>query len=83
LNNRRANLRVVTPQQSVQNQRGRSSTGHRNVYLENGGRFRVRVCHQGVRHNGGCFDSFEAAVTAAVKLRAELFTHVNEARSWC
>lgn len=49
-----------------------SSTGVRNVFRA-GGKYRVRVVRDGVRHNGGHFTDISEAANAAERLRLELF----------
>lgn len=71
LNNRKSNLREVTPTENAQNitvQLPKSRTHHRNVTLERG-RYRVRI-------NGksyGCFNSFEEAKIVADREREKVF----------
>lgn len=78
--NRRSNLRVVTAGQNLQNQ---VRSDHRNVYRDlrtiNGGWF-VGITVNRKRMRSGCLPTREAAMEEAVRMRAELMTHVNEAR---
>lgn len=81
LDNRRENLRVVTKQQQMQNQRVRrdNNTGHRNVTRMAGGQYRVLVTHGGQNFHS-LHDSIEEAALAAAELRYKLYTHHNEER---
>ena len=87
LNNRLANLRVVTHAENSQNMKtsNASSTGQRNVQKINSGcyagSFRVVVMKDGKQHYGGHFKNIEEAIAKAEELRASLFTHHSEQRT--
>jgi len=82
LNNRRANLRVVTQLQNSQNKPTSGATGHRGVFWEEKKNlYRVIVVREGKRYSGGRHRNLEDAIARAKELRAELFTHHNEDRS--
>lgn len=70
-------LRLATPKQNLENHRGNprpgSASGVRGVVLRDG-RWWVSVQHNYERHDGGAFDSLEAAEQAAINLRNKLFT---------
>lgn len=80
MDNRRQNLRVVTAAQNLQNQ---VRSDHRNVYRDlrtiNGGWF-VGITVNRKRMRSKCLPTREAAMMEAVRMRAELMTHVNESR---
>ncbi|MCR4341996.1 MAG: HNH endonuclease [Gemmatimonadaceae bacterium] len=80
LDNRRANLRVVTHAQNGQNiRRAPGRSGHRNVHWHAGlGLWRVRFNCAGVYISGGCFKRLEDAVAAAATLRRELMPFAVE-----
>jgi hypothetical protein len=81
LDNRRGNLRLVTPAQNVQNLRGArmdSSTGVRGVERRPSGRYRARVMVDGKYVELGTFDTIEEADAVAREARARLMTHSSE-----
>lgn len=83
LDNRRENLRRVTPSQNSQNQgpRKNNTSGARNVFWEKKKQlYRVIVTLNGKRHSGGRHKKLDDAKAAAKALRAKLFTHCNEER---
>lgn len=74
LDNRRANLRAVTPEQNTQNRRGFGSSGHRNVYWQESHQaWMVAVRHNDKLHHGGRFKNINDAVQRAAEMRAQLF----------
>jgi hypothetical protein len=78
LDNRRANLRVVTPAQNRENLRPyRNGTSrYRGVYWHAGHqRWRACVRHNGRDHHAGYFQFEDEAGAAAVRLRQQLMTH--------
>lgn len=80
LDNRRRNLRLVTPGQNAQNvprARSHSTTGVRGVG-PSGDKFRARVTVAGVEHHIGRFDTIEEATAAVVEARSKLMTHSDE-----
>jgi hypothetical protein len=82
LNNRKANLRVVTQLQNAQNKPTSGATGHRGVFYEaKKNLYRVIVIREGKRYSGGRHRNIEDAIARAKEMRAELFTHHNEDRS--
>jgi len=81
LNNRRANLRIVTFRQQMQNKKPYTASGHRNVCEDKAkGLFRVIVTKDGKRYSGGRFKQLDDAVEKAREMRGRLFTHHNEDR---
>lgn len=73
-------LRAITPKQNQEHRRGaskNSTTGVRGVYLRMGlpKPWMVQVKHNGKLHYGGYYATLEEAEAAAIKLRAELYTH--------
>lgn len=70
-------LRLANTAENVRNlngaKRNNKSTGIRNVYRQNGGRFKVRVGCDGVDHYFGAFDTIEEASVAADRARILLF----------
>jgi hypothetical protein len=72
LDNRRANLRAVTPSESSQNVSGRGSSRFRGVHPERSGRWSARVKFQGRHYLLGTFDTEEEAAAAADSKRCEL-----------
>jgi hypothetical protein len=85
LDNRRANLRLVTHGQNGQNKRKvfrNSGTGVRNVSWESRKqRYRVDVHADNVRHFVGYFRDLVAAEAAAVDARSRLMSHCPERES--
>ena len=71
-----SHLRAVTGPQNAHNKsaQARNASGFRGVTLHQG-RWRVRVVHQGVTHNGGRFSCLEEANKSAIALRNRIFTH--------
>jgi hypothetical protein len=81
LDNRRANLRLVTRNQNAQNLRGAradSRIGLRGVERTHSGRFRARVWVRGRAVHAGTFDTAEEAGRAAAAARHQLMTHSSE-----
>lgn len=70
-------LRLANTAENVRNlngaKRNNRSTGIRNVYRQNGGRFKVRVGCNGVDHYFGAYDTIEEAAEVAERARASLF----------
>jgi hypothetical protein len=84
LDNRRANLRLVTATQNGHNRlcRADSRTGFRGVYPRRRARGTVYLAFVHVenrRHHIGTFASAEAAGAAAAEARARLLSHSREA----
>ena len=82
LDNRRANLRLVTQAQNLQNRRGAqstSSTGIRGVFPFYNNRYRARIWVNGRGISLGCFDTAEEAEAAAIEGRRKHMTHSQEA----
>jgi hypothetical protein len=77
LNNRRANLRLATRAENLENRTVvRSSTGHRNVYKAKGrNHFNVRVRKDGKDIWGGQYEKLGDATEAAKTLRDKVFTY--------
>lgn len=71
LDNRRCNLRVVTPSGSSQNVSGRGHSRYRGVYPMRD-RWQARVKFEGVVHHLGTFDSEAEAAAVAHAKRLEL-----------
>lgn len=75
---RPAHLRLVTLKQNNEHRtsanRNNASSGVRGVQWSDN-RYRVRVRHNNILYKGGNFVNLEEAAEAAVKLRAQLFTH--------
>lgn len=69
LDNRRANLRIVTPGQSSANMAAQSRTGYRGVYATKYGKFYAKATVGGVSHHLGTFATAEAADEAAHEFR--------------
>lgn len=72
-------LRVVTRKENMENRRGaaaHSRSGVRGVIWVGGRiqKWRVQVRHNGFLHHGGYFDSLDAAKSAAIAKRNQLFT---------
>jgi hypothetical protein len=80
LDNRSANLRIVSHAQNTHNvaQSGRAHL--RGVSIQRGGRFMAYATKDGVMHFRCGFTSVEDARAVARDLRAGLMTHVNESR---
>lgn len=81
--NRRENLRAVTPQQNAENRRPSRNNplGFRNVIRRPDGRYSVRLMKRGKLYHGGrIFDNLGDAANAARALRARVYTHAVEAR---
>lgn len=75
-----AHLRLVTHKQNCENRdgaQGNSKSGIRGV-IQVGGRWVVRVKHEGKPIYGGLFSTIEEADKAAVSLRQTLFTHSDD-----
>ncbi|HXH35732.1 MAG TPA: AP2 domain-containing protein [Plantibacter sp.] len=83
LDNRRANLRLVTNAENAQNQGSRGgSSSHRGVTWDRArGRWLAQSCLNGKQHTLGRFDSEEAAARAAAAFRAAHMPYSQEARS--
>ena len=84
LDNRRRNLRAVTPEQSAQNraERATSLTGHRGVnFVKTTGKFiaRVRIGSPGKLYNLGTYSTAEEAARIAAAFRAEHMPFSEEA----
>ena len=79
---RQSNLRIVTTQQNVQNQKlhGRNSkSGHKNVHWDaHCEKWKVSIKHCGKVHYGGYFDSLADATVKASELRQRFHTHCPE-----
>lgn len=77
-------LRPVTPKQNAENHQGaqcNSTTGIRGVFYEKrSGKYIAIVNSGGKRHYLGSFDTVQAADSAAVAKRNELFTHNDKDR---
>jgi len=72
LDNRRANLRVVTPAEFSGNVRGRAASGYRGVYpTRSGSRWQARVKIEGRLLTLGTFDAPEAAAEVSRAWRLE------------
>lgn len=81
LNNRRANLRIVTPAENAQNAVRPNRRTMRGVHLDKRtGRWSAHVTVGGRTISGGVFASIEEAQAKARELRATYLTHHNEAR---
>ena len=63
LDNRKANLRLATPEQNAQNRRMRNRLGFRGVYVE-GKKFRAMIQGGGLKRNLGLFPCAESAALA-------------------
>lgn len=80
LDNRRANLRLASHGQNLQNRRaGYGCTGVRGVSLQRNGRFRARAMVDGIEYRAGTFDTLDEAAEAAAELRRELMPFSQEA----
>ncbi|MAH47452.1 hypothetical protein CMI37_16630, partial [Candidatus Pacearchaeota archaeon] len=80
LDNRRANLRIVTRAQQMQNKKPWGKSGHRNVYETKHGTWQVVCKKDGKSYSGGRHKDLASAIEAAKALREKLFTHANEDR---
>jgi hypothetical protein len=83
LNNTRANLRVVSHAQNMQNRKSHagSTSRYRGVYWStNHQRWAAQVTIHGVRHRLGYFILEEEAARAASTFRANYMPFANEAR---
>lgn len=81
LDNRRANLRMITPAANAQNLNARrgSTSNHRGVFWDRSRRRWVAsVRHNGKNYNFGRFDSEEAAAKAAREGRRKLLPYSYE-----
>lgn len=78
LDNRRANLRIVTLAQNRQNVTSYGRSRFRGVHW-NKGKWQVQVNFQGQKHYGGRFDDEAAAGVAAAAIRARLMPYAAEA----
>lgn len=81
LDNRRANLRIVSRQQNSENltQRLGTKSGARGVYWDNNRQcWWVQVERFGKRHWGGYFKDLDEAKSAAVLLRRRVMTHAED-----
>lgn len=83
LDNRRSNLRLVTPAQNAQNQGSRGgSSQHRGVTWDKSrGKWMARVMLDGRGHTVGRFDSEQEAAAAAAAFRREHMPFSTEARA--
>jgi hypothetical protein len=73
LDNRRANLRLVTPSQSSMNTATRKSrSGVRGVFLDRG-KWKAYICKEGVVKNIGRFNTKEEAIKARLYEESVLF----------
>jgi hypothetical protein len=81
LDNRRANLRAVSPSGSSQNVSGHGRSGYRGVYPAPYGRWQVKVKVAGVSHYLGAFATREEAALAADAKRRELMADYAGIRS--
>lgn len=70
LDNRRANLRVVTPGGSSQNRRGYARSGYRNVYRSRSGRWEAKCKIDRTPVYLGTFDTPEEAARVAAAWRS-------------
>ena len=64
LDNRRANLRICTRAQNLQNQRGARRAFPKGVYRKKSGAFYSQICANGVRKSFGPFETAEEAASA-------------------
>lgn len=80
LDNRRSNLRFVTPSQNLQNSaKCRSAAGYRNVvHYRSQGKYAARLMVEGKSTHIGLFDTAEEASEAARLARMRLQTHCAE-----
>lgn len=73
LNNRRKNLRIVTPGQNItRGHKTKSATGFRGVYFHSG-KYAVYVGSGKGRRYGGFYDNVEAAARSYNKIAKELY----------
>lgn len=72
LDNRRENLRLVTPQQNAQHRRPHNAAGIRGVTRTRHGRWQAGVNHNGKYHYCGTFATIAEAGAASARKRAEL-----------
>jgi hypothetical protein len=84
LDNRKANLRVVTHAQQAQNRRktrnwrGPASSRYRGVaWSAHAKRWTIRVWHEGKNINGGYFDSEDEANQAVIAMRKRLMPYAT------
>lgn len=82
LNNQRANLRLVTGSQNMQNRHGesKSTTGYWGVYVKKGHdkkRFYARIMVNYQHFHLGYFETAEEAAVAASDGRAQYMTHAE------
>jgi hypothetical protein len=80
LDNRRANLRVVTLAENRQNLPARSGRFRGVAFHAGTGKWRARVTIAGKQHHIGLFDTEDAAGYAAAAFRAKHMPHSIEAR---
>lgn len=81
LDNRRDNLREVTHAQNQQNRRcGYGVTGYRNVYLNDTGRYHVKLVVNGKSRSFGAYGTIEEAVHVAHAARQSHlpFSEIND-----
>lgn len=79
LDNRRSNLRAVTPSMSSQNVGGRGRSKYRGVHPTRSGRWSVQVKFQGQTHYLGTYGTEEEAAAVADAKRRELMpSYVGE-----
>lgn len=80
LDNRRSNLRIVTPAQNSQNMIAHRDARSPYRGVDWHGKWRARVCIAGVMHNLGYFSDELAAAEAARAFREAHMTHNVESR---
>lgn len=80
LDNRRANLRIVTHAENAQNVAHKGRAALRGVSAQRGGTFIAYACKMRRMHFRCGIKTREEAIAVAKALRAELMTHQNEER---
>jgi hypothetical protein len=73
LDNRRANLRLVTRQQNMANRRGWSQAGYKGVSRMESGKYVAHIVVNGNHHNLGRYDTAEEAARAYNAAAADAF----------